>query len=213
MTPDLIIFDCDGVLVDTEPATNAVIAENLTRHGLPMTAEDCMDLFIGGTMQGVMDKAIERGADLPPDWIDEIYVAMFARLDQGVDMIPGVSGVIAAARSRGIALAVASNGPVEKMRRSLGPHGLFDLFGDLLLSREHHAPKPDPAMLLHAMNLTGTSPAQTVMIDDAASGCAAARAAGVRCLGFATMGQDAVLAAQGAEVHNSMTSIAAALGL
>jgi HAD superfamily hydrolase (TIGR01509 family) len=207
MTLKLVIFDCDGVLVDTEPLAAEVLSESLTQNGLPMSKSAVMDMFIGGTMLGVRDEALRLGARLPEDWIDEIYRLMFARLDQGVELIPGVLDVIERVEVAGIAKAIASNGPVEKMRRSLGATGLWDRFDGTIHSREDHAPKPAPDMLLYAMQMVGAERHETVMIDDSTSGCRAARNAGVRCLGFATMGQGSLLAAEGAEVATSMEDI------
>ena len=85
--------------------------------------------------------------------------------------------------------------------------GLWDRFDGTIHSREDHAPKPAPDMLLYAMQMVGAERHETVMIDDSTSGCRAARNAGVRCLGFATMGQGSLLAAEGAEVATSMEDI------
>ena len=209
----LVIFDCDGVLVDTEPMVNALIAESLTAHGLPTTTDAAVRMFDGGTIHGLADRARHRGAKLPPDWVDAIYVQMFARLDQGVKVIAGVVELIDRIEAAGCAIAVASNGPTEKMRRSLGPSGLWDRFQGRIYSRQDHAPKPAPDMVLCAMAVAGVRADQTVMIDDSATGCRAARAARVRCLGYATEGQGAALAHEGAEVIGSMAQAAGNLGL
>lgn len=207
MIPQLVVFDCDGVLVDTEAATAAILVENLARYGLAVTPRDVATLFVGGTMEGVGAKATSLGARLPDHWLDEIYAAIYARMAEGVEVFDGVFALLDALEDAGVPCYVASNGTMEKMRHSLGPSGLWDRFGPRILCREHHAPKPDPAMILHAMGQTGASPQRTVMIDDSAAGCRAGINAGVRTIGFATEGQDAALAAIGAEVATSMAQV------
>ena len=207
MIPDLVIFDCDGVLVDTEPLTAPIIAASLSHYGLNIDAHEVDKLFTGGTMGGVMAEGRRRGATLPDDWLDEIYAAIFARLSHDVDVFDGVFDLLDALNTRDVPTYIASNGPMEKMRNSLGPSGLWDRFSGRILSREHHTPKPDPAMILYALAQTGADPETSFMIDDSVSGCSAGLAAGVRTIGFATQGQDDTLTALGATVANSMADV------
>lgn len=72
MTPDLVLFDCDGVLVDSETVTNRIIQENLAARGLSLPLEQIVTLFVGGTMAGVRDKALSMGATLESNWLDRI---------------------------------------------------------------------------------------------------------------------------------------------
>ncbi|MGI9424503.1 MAG: HAD family hydrolase, partial [Hyphomicrobiaceae bacterium] len=109
--PKLVIFDCDGVLVDTEPPTNAVIATNLARYGLELTVTQCVELFMGGTMASVAEKVREMGYPLPRDWTDEIYQELFARLAEGVSVIPGVLDVLDGLDADAVPYCVGSNGP------------------------------------------------------------------------------------------------------
>ncbi len=188
MIPELVIFDCDGVLVDTEPVTDIVLAENLTAHGLPIAPHDVHSLFAGGTMQGVLETARQKGANLPDNWLDQIYAQVFDALAKGVPVVPGVITLLDRLEKAGIAIAVASNGPMQKMRISLGPSGLWDRLEGRIYSREDHEPKPRPGMLLHAMAVAGTCPDRTVMIDDMPAGWGAAHAAKVRALAYVADG-------------------------
>lgn len=207
MIPELVIFDCDGVLVDTEGPVARIIAESLTRHGLKTSEAEIAAFFIGGTMESAAAEARRRGAALPADWVDLINAQIFDRMDQGVPCFDGLVPLLDALDAAGVPQYVASNGPMEKMRRSLGPSGLWDRFAGRILSREQHAPKPDPAMVLYALAQTGARPVRSVMIDDSPTGCRAAIAGGVRCIGFATEGQAAELAALGAETALSMAEV------
>ncbi|MCF2871748.1 HAD family phosphatase [Octadecabacter sp. G9-8] len=207
MIPDLVVFDCDGVLVDTEGPTSIIIANSFTKYGVPMTAHEVDILFVGGTMEGVEAEGRKRGAAFPVDWQDEIYSEFFARFDEGIDVFDGVFTLLDALDARGIPHFIASNGPMKKMRSSLTPSGLWDRFGDRILSRENYAPKPDPAMIRHAIGRIGAAADKTFMIDDSVTGCRAGLNAGVHTIGFATEGQDAKLAEIGATVANSMADV------
>lgn len=207
MTPDLVVFDCDGVLVDTEGPGSIIIANSFTRYGVPISPHEVDVLFTGGTMEHVEAEGRKRGATFPDDWMDELYVEMFARFDEGIDVFDGVFDLLDALDAKAIPRFIASNGPMQKMRHSLTPSGLWDRFEGHILSREHFAPKPDPAMILHAMAQTGADPKRSFFVDDSTAGCSAGINAGVHTIGFATEGQDAKLAALGATVANSMAEV------
>ena len=208
----LVIFDCDGVLVDSEPPVIGLMARYFTAHGFSLSEHDVHSLFVGGTLRGAGEEATRRGAILPDDWFDDFKSQMFALLRQGVPLIAGIIPLIDALDDAGIAKAIVSNGAVDKMQITLGPHGLMDRFNGAIYSGYiHGSPKPAPDMVRAAMAQFGATPAQTVMIDDSPAGCRAGIAAGVRTLGFATEGQDAKLAETGAEVVGSMAQITSLL--
>ena len=92
--PKLVIFDCDGVLIDSEPVFNAVLVQNLARHGLPLTPEQSQLTFTGLAMTELARMASQMGAMLPQNWITEVYDEAYARLRKGVPLIPGVLAVI-----------------------------------------------------------------------------------------------------------------------
>ncbi|WP_107497390.1 HAD family phosphatase [Thalassobius sp. I31.1] len=211
--PKLVIFDCDGVLVDTEGPVNEVIADSLTRYGLPVSAHECQELFVGGTIFGVHDEAKRRGADLPDNWVDETLLAIFARIEAGVEVIDGIPELLDQLEARGIATAIASNGPMGKMERSLGPSGLWQRFEGRIYSREGFTPKPAPDMVIQAVKDAGVDAANAVMIDDSSNGCLAAVRAEVRAIGYAAEGQGETLRAAGVEVVTSIDQIAELIGL
>jgi HAD superfamily hydrolase (TIGR01509 family) len=212
--PDLVIFDCDGVLVDSETVTSHVIAANLTRHGLPLTPERCFELFVGGTIRGMGDKARALGAALPEDWIDRIYAEIYAQLRRGVAVIAGIPALLDRLEAQGIAYCVASNGSQEKMEITLGQTGLAARFaGRRWSAQDLGVAKPDPGLFLHAATAMGATPPACVVIEDSANGAIAARRAGMRCLGYVPDTHPNRLSAEGAILIRHMDEVAAHLGI
>lgn len=213
MIPKLVIFDCDGVLVDSEPVTNRIIAASLSAHGLPLTEHEVGSMFIGGTIKGVATEAANMGATIPDDWVDKIYAEMFAGLAKGVPVFDGVTNLLDALEAHGVAKAIASNGPQRKMEITLTPTHLWDRFAPNIYSGHDYVPKPDPATLNHAMQVAGATPETTIFIDDSVSGCGAGIAAGVTTYGFAPDDDGAKLSAIGAKPVHSMKALQALIGL
>lgn len=187
MPPKLVIFDCDGVLVDTEWATNDVLSISLSRYGPAITPAECMDRFVGGTMASVGEKAQAEGYDLPATWVDDLYAAMFAQLRKGVELLPGIVDVLDRLDSLGVAYCVGSNGPMAKMEITLGPSGLWQrlqgrIFTPHVIGMQHA--KPSPGLYLHAAQTMGVAPSDAVVIEDSFSGASGARAARIRCFGY-----------------------------
>lgn len=209
---DLVIFDCDGVLVDSEVVSNQVMVRNLARYGLHLSLSECMNLFVGGTMTGVMSKSRELGADLPEDWISEIYAEIFDGLRAGVALVRGIPDVLAHIDEKGVPCCVASNGSRDKMKITLGQNGLWTRFETAVFSaHEMETGKPEPGLFLAAARHFGAK--APVIIEDSPSGATAAQRAGMRCLGYAENGDGAKLAALGAEVFHDMEDLPALLAL
>ncbi|MEP5761920.1 MAG: HAD family phosphatase [Litoreibacter sp.] len=180
-----VIFDCDGVIVDSERLTNEVLRDDLESHGLKLTVEEVMDAFVGGTMVDVHKRALIAGADLPSDWVEAIYEKIYICLAERVELIPGILDVLDALEVAGIPYAVGSNGRVRKMEITLGRCGILDRFeGRLLSGQDFAAPKPAPDVYLGAMQLLGAAPSSSAVIEDSATGARAGRASGARTYGF-----------------------------
>ncbi|WP_071796088.1 HAD family hydrolase [Natronohydrobacter thiooxidans] len=209
MTPDLIIFDCDGVVVDSEAVTQLLLRDELALHGLEMTVEEVTGSFIGGTMHGVAEKARALGAALPLDWVDLFYARLYARLAEGTELVAGITGIFDRLEAAGRAYCIASNGRLAKMQITLGQHPatLARLAGRIFSAEQVPAPKPAPDLFLHAAQSLGRSPAACIVIEDSATGARAARAAGMRCFGFAPEGDGAHLAAEGAIPFRAMSDL------
>lgn len=183
--PDLVIFDCDGVLVDSERITNRVMQASFARHGLVLELDEIMGLFVGGTIQGVMDLAREMGADLPHDWVAQINAQMHSVLAREVEVVSGVPSLLDMLDAAGIAYAVGSNGPHSKMDVTLGRTGLKARFAGRIVSREDVAnPKPAPDVYLMAARKAGVDPSRCAVIEDSASGAKAGKAAGMITFGY-----------------------------
>ena len=209
-----VIFDCDGVLVDSEGITNRLLRDDLAQRGLDMPLDQVMSTFVGGTMEGVAAEATRRGADLPPDWVDLFYAKMFVVLDAEVEAIPGVAELLDGLHRAGIACAVGSNGPLAKMDITLRRTGLWNWLAPHVYSaRELANPKPAPDIYIHAADRLDVSPDHCVVVEDSASGARAARAAGMRCIGFAAAGQDDVLAPHCDALAQDMAAVGRLLGV
>jgi HAD superfamily hydrolase (TIGR01509 family) len=184
--PKLVIFDCDGVVVDSEPLTLQLIRDDLAARGLPLDLTKTTDLFMGSTIAGAGAQAREMGADIPEDWVDLIYDKVFAALARKVESIPGIGAVLDRLDRQGIAYAIGSNGPHRKMEITLARCGLAARFAGRIYSREDvAAPKPAPDVYLLAASQAGVAPQDCVVIEDSATGAQAAVAAGMAVFGFA----------------------------
>lgn len=214
MPPSLVIFDCDGVLVDSEVVSNQVLADNLARHGVPVDLEECMRLFVGITTGGVMEMLRVRGVNLPDNWVDDVDGETDTRLKQGVLLVPGICDLLDRLDQSGVPFCVASNGSVEKMQTTLGQNDLWDRFEDRMFSAiSLGIAKPDPGLFLAAARHFAAPAKACVVIEDSPTGALAAKRAGMRCLGFTAHGDGARLRAEGAEIFGDMNQVPALLQL
>jgi beta-phosphoglucomutase-like phosphatase (HAD superfamily) len=186
-SPKLVIFDCDGVLVDTERVANRVLAEVMTDLGIAMDGPTCQRTFMGRTLESVQTMAEEMcGKKLPGDWPDQIREKDLKAFAAGIDPIAGIRDVIAFLNDRGIPYCVGSSGKYEKMHATLGSAGLLDLFRDVLFSAQDCAAgKPAPDIFLLAAKGMGVEPTRCAVVEDSVPGVMAARSAGMRVYGYA----------------------------
>ena len=180
---DLVIFDCDGVLVDTEKVTHGVIARYLATFGVSITAAESHRRFVGVNVPTLEQIYRDEGADLPDDFTVQVRARIMAALAEGVEAIPGVA---AALNRLPLPCCVASSGRHVKIRQSLRLAGLIDLFDDAhLFSAEDVArAKPAPDLFLHAARMMGAEPARTVVVEDSPPGIRGAVAAGMTVIGY-----------------------------
>src|SRR5690606_31503618 len=149
--PKLVIFDCDGVLVDTETLANRRLAQLIGEAGLPITYEECRLRFCGRSLTSVSAELRQDGLDVGRDFVGRWYRELPQIFGNGVEKIPHVEAFIEAVQAAGIAHCVASSGRVEKMLMTLGQTGLLAHFRDVLFSASMvERGKPAPDLFLHA---------------------------------------------------------------
>lgn len=214
LPPDLVIFDCDGVLVDSEPLTLAIMRDDLARHGLDLGDTQVEEIFCGGTMTSAMQTAQHMGARLPADWVELIYQDIYAALAATVEPVAGIFEVLDALDAAGIPYAVGSNGRHEKMEITLGRTGLIGRLRGRVYSREDVArAKPAPDLYLHAAAQAGVCASRAVVIEDSPTGARAGKAAGMLCFGYAATTQAARLEPICDRLFTSMLELPSLLGL
>lgn len=209
----LVIFDCDGVIVDSEPIVAEVTAAVLTSMGWALTAEEVLDRFLGCSDDYFLAAVQSHlGRELPEHWEDRfepLYDAAYATQLKPVD---GIVEVLDELTSLDVMTCIASNGGHDKMRRTLGATGLYERFrGRIFSARDVRRGKPAPDLYLHAAERMGAAPKVCVVVEDSPPGVEAARAAGMTCIGFAGLTPAGRLAGPGVTVCDTMAEVLTAL--
>lgn len=191
---ELVIFDCDGVLVDSDRISLRIQAEKISALGLEMTYEDCVRDFLGLGMPATLKVIAERlGRPVPERWVAELDTAI---RESFIRELTPVQGVTEAIDKIEVPTCVASSGSHDKMRLTLGLTSLYDRFaGRIFSGDEVKCGKPAPDLFLHASARMSVPPERCVVVEDSPVGVAAAKAAGMRALGFAAMTPPESLAA------------------
>ncbi|CAL9491517.1 6-phosphogluconate phosphatase [Streptomyces sp. enrichment culture] len=190
MRYDLVIFDNDGVLVDSEPISNRLLAAYLTELGHPTSYDDSLRDFMGAAMHRVHDLVRERtGRRLPEDFDDVFHSRVFAAFQQGLEPVEGAADVLEKLAADGVPYCVASSGSHERIRVGHRKTGLDRWFDDrrIFSSQDVGRGKPAPDLFLHAAERMGTAPERCVVIEDSPLGVQAAVAAGMDVYGFTAM--------------------------
>ena len=209
----LVIYDCDGVLVDSEPVANRIVAAELTALGWAMSADEAEAHFLGLSnidMQPIIEHHLERR--LPDTWQEALMQKMLDGLAEGVEAIPGAIEALHATTRLGLPWRVASNSSHEEMDVKFGRLGIRDLVAGRVHShRDVARGKPAPDLFLAAAAAQGVAPEHCVVIEDSVPGATAAAAAGMPCLGYAAHHDGSRLRAAGAVPFGSMFELAALL--
>jgi HAD superfamily hydrolase (TIGR01509 family) len=180
---ELVIFDCDGVLVDSERIAVRVDTEVLAELGWPLSEEEVVARFMGRTTEDMIKTIEAEIDDLEPGWYGEFDRRYHEALE--AELKP-VDGVVEALDAIAAPTCVASSGTHEKMRLTLGITGLYERFDGRIFSAEDVARgKPAPDLFLHAARSLGADPAACAVIEDSRPGLQAARAAGMRAFAYA----------------------------
>jgi len=179
----VIIFDCNGVLVDSERIAAAVAAESFNRIGIPLTADLIIRYFFGrrpADMFATVEKAMQR--NLPPDFAAGVATATIERLRQELRAMPHAAHALTWLREP---KCVASSAPEDRVRISLQTAGLARFFeGNLFSASDVSRGKPAPDLFLHAAERMGVPREQCIVVEDSPAGISAAAAAGMTSVGF-----------------------------
>ncbi len=191
MRYDLVIFDNDGVLVDSEPISNRLLAEYLTELGYPTTVEDSYRDFMGAAAHTIHDVIAERhdGAKLPEGFDDDFHTRVFAAFQQELTAVPGAAELLKQVRESGVRYCVASSAHHAWIRTALTKSGLSSFFTEeqLFSAEDVGRGKPAPDLFLHAARTMGVPPERCVVLEDSPLGVAAARAAGMDVYGYTAL--------------------------
>ncbi len=182
----LVIFDCDGVLVDSELITNRVFVRLLNELGLALTLEDMFEQFVGRSMPQCLEIITQlRGRPVPPQFVEDYRTQSETALRAELKAVPGIEALLSAMR---IPYCVASSGTHEKMQTTLGVTGLLPQFrGKMYSVTEVAHSKPFPDVFLHAARQQGVLPADCAVIEDTPTGVKAGVAAGMTVFGYCAL--------------------------
>ncbi|MFG2993545.1 HAD family hydrolase [Streptomyces sp. NPDC048257] len=187
---DLVIFDNDGVLVDSEPLANSVLAGYLTELGHPTTYEESVSDYMGSAVHRVHDLVQERtGQQLPADFDETLHARTVAAFEQDLKPVPGVEEVLGALTAQGVAYCLASSGSHDRIRVGHRVAGLDGWFEEewIFSAQDVGQGKPSPDLYLHAARQMGVEPARCVVVEDSPLGIQAAVAAGMDVYAFTAM--------------------------
>ena len=182
----LVIFDCDGVLVDSELITNRIFARMLNELGLAISLEDMFERFVGRSMPQCLEIITKLlGRPVPQQFVEEYHSRSAAALKAELKAVPDIETLLAAMR---IPFCVASSGTHEKMQTTLGITGLLPQFrGKMYSVTEVAQSKPFPDVFLHAARQQGVMPADCAVIEDTPTGVRAGVAAGMTVFGYCAL--------------------------
>jgi len=206
----LVIFDCDGVLVDSEGPSNRAVAEEITKLGWPMDEAESTRRFIGYQLRDIAPVVeAHLGRPVPPGWVEELRRRMVDVLAREVEPMPGIADVLASVAALGLTCRVASNSSMREMRVKFARTGLQHL-----LARAHSAydvprAKPAPDVFLAAAEAEGVPPEACAVVEDSVPGTTAAVAAGMACIGLDAHGAGVELRAAGAHVIHRLSELPA----
>jgi HAD superfamily hydrolase (TIGR01509 family) len=182
--PKLIIFDCDGVLVDSEMIANRLLAEHLTKYRFPITSKGCLNKFIGYSIENIIAKVRSEGVHLPDDFELFLKHSDQAAFAAELKAISGVKSTLSKLTQK---KCVASSGAPKKIRQNLTLTGLIDFFdpNHLFSAEMVEKSKPAPDLFLHAAKYFNVPPKKCLVIEDTTLGIQAGLAAGMLVFGFA----------------------------
>ncbi len=206
----MVIYDCDGVLIDSEPVANRVCAEEISRLGWPMTAQESHAEFLGMSLSDMRPVIEARlGRPVAPGWVPYLAERLVQALSLEAVLMDGAEAALRATSALGLDWRIASNSGPAELRAKFARTGL----SALVQGRVHSANevivrggrgKPAPDLFLAAAAASGIPPEACVVVEDSLTGIRAAHAAGMTCLAFAPDGDPPALAGLGAASVRSL---------
>lgn len=212
----LVIFDCDGTLVDSEDISTEVLARSLSEHGLATTTADARREYQGLLLTEIDARARAKlGRPLPEGWLERFERDRAERFRRELRPVAGAAETVREIEAAGIAVCVASQGKLEKTRLTLELTGLRELFVEqqLFSAWSVERGKPHPDLFLQAATAMGVEPPDCVVVEDSTSGIKAARAARMHAVGYAPRDGAELLRAGADELISSLYELPARLGL
>jgi HAD superfamily hydrolase (TIGR01509 family) len=206
-----VIFDCDGVLVDSEPLSTTVLAAALSAVGLPTSPGQAHDEYRGMLLKDIAERVEDRlGAPLPAGFWQRFERARAAAFETWLRPVPGARQAVHIVKAAGMRVCVASQGKPEKTELTLGLTGLRELFGEHALFSAYSVPrgKPHPDLFLHAADMMGAVAEDCVVVEDTTIGARAAVAAGMSVIGLARHEDPGPLRDLGATTIRSLNELA-----
>lgn len=215
---EAILFDCDGVLVDSEPITIGVLRDMLEEAGWPLTLTACMDIFVGRTVRSESAQIEARtGRPLTDAWMDTFYARRNVALDERLTAIAGAVDAVRAVHAQlGGRIACASGADRFKVEMQLQKVGLMPFFaGRVFSGHEMPRTKPAPDVYLAAAAALGIDPARCLVVEDTVTGVTAGVAAGATVVGYSPspIGHGSPEALRAAGATHVMTDMAELPGL
>ncbi len=210
-----VLFDCDGVLADSEHLINTILAEDLTARGWRISPEQARETFLGMAVSDMLPVPEARVGPLGPAWVAEMAARIGRRMQAELQPVPGALEAVAAVRAAGIPIACASNSGRVELRAKIAALGLSAAFEGRLFSYEDvcAAEAASRSLSRRRRCLWRRSGKDCVVVEDSLLGVRAGIAAGCRVLGFARLTEASVLAAVGAETFADMAALPRLIGI
>lgn len=217
LIPGLVIFDCDGVLIDSEALCDRVVSAELTNQGWPLSPADCHRLFLGLTFPDIQQAAeAHLRRPLGSDWVNHVVQRVTKVMATDATLIPGALEALEATAALGLPFRIASNSSRQEMAAKFARTGLTHLVENRihsaydLIARGKRG-KPAPDLFLEAAAAENIPPNRCLVIEDSLAGVRAAAAAGMICLGFSPENDGEDLRQAGALPFASMSALPALL--
>ena len=203
-----IIFDCDGVLVDSEPISMRADVALLQRYGIEISEAEAHSRFVGTTFQAMLDMMTAEHGVVFPEGLDEVKNRMVEEMyRRELQIVDGVVDVLKSLKARGLTFSIASNSPRDRVKLAVDLTGIAGYFDAISTYQDVKHGKPAPDIFLKAAERAGMAPIQCLVLEDSVTGVTSAVAAHIRTIGFVGTHQDPVAHANVLKSHGATATI------